>query len=107
MKKFISLPTVFQSKQRSFDSPEAELSYELGQAVQELPPLYTRLLAASISCIVFGAIAWAALSRVDEVAVADGMLVPSEKVQPVRSLSGGSIQAIRVKEGQHAKKMKS
>jgi HlyD family secretion protein len=104
MKKFISLPTVFQSKQRLFDSPEAELSYELGQAVQELPPLYTRLLAVSISCIVFGAIAWAALSRVDEVAVADGMLVPSEKVQPVRSLSGGSIQAIRVKEGQHVKK---
>jgi HlyD family secretion protein len=104
MKKFISLPTVFQSKQRLFDSPEAELSYELGQAVQELPPLYTRLLAASISCIVFGAIAWAALSRVDEVAVAEGILVPSEKVQPVRSLSGGSIQAIRVKEGQHVKK---
>jgi HlyD family secretion protein len=104
MKKFISLPTVFRSKQRLFDSPEAELSYELGQAVQELPPLYTRLLAASISCIVFGAIAWAALSRVDEVAVADGMLVPSEKVQPVRSLSSGSIQAIRVKEGQHVKK---
>jgi HlyD family secretion protein len=104
MKKFISLPTVFQSKQRSFDSPEAELSYELGQAVQELPPLYTRLLAASISCIVFGAIAWAALSQVDEVAVAEGKLVPSEQVQPVRSLSGGSIQAIRVKEGQHVKK---
>jgi HlyD family secretion protein len=104
MKKFISLPTVFQSKQRLFDSPEAELSYELGQAVQELPPLYTRLLAASISCIVFGAIAWAALSQVDEVAVADGKLVPSEQVQPVRSLSGGSIQAIRIKEGQHVKK---
>jgi HlyD family secretion protein len=104
MKKFISLPTVFQSKQRLFDSPEAELSYELGQAVQELPPLYTRLLAASISCIVFGAIAWAALSQVDEVAVADGKLVPSEQVQPVRSLSGGSIRAIRVKEGQHVKK---
>jgi HlyD family secretion protein len=104
MKKFISLPTVFRSKQRLFDSPEAELSYELGQAVQELPPLYTRLLAASISCIVFGAIAWAALSRVDEVAVADGMLVPSEKVQPVRALSGGSIQAIRVEEKQHVKK---
>jgi HlyD family secretion protein len=104
MKKFISLPIVFRANQRLFDSPEEELSYELGQAVKELPPLYTRLLAASISCIVFGAIAWAALSQVDEVAVAEGKLVPSEQVQPVRSLSGGSIQAIRVKEGQHVKK---
>ena len=87
-----------------FGTSEAELSYELGQAVQELPPLYTRLLAASISCIIFGAIAWAALSWVDEVAVADGKLVPSEQVQPVRALNGGSIQAIRVKDGQPIKK---
>lgn len=104
MKKSASFPTTFGATKQLFDSPEAELSYELGQAVQELPPLYTRLLAASISCIVFGAIAWAALSQVDEVAVADGKLVPSEQVQPVRSLSGGPIQAIWVKEGQHVKK---
>ncbi len=87
-----------------FGTSETELSYELGQAVQELPPLYTRLLAASISCIIFSAIAWAALSQVDEVAVADGKLVPSEQVQPVRALNGGSIQSIQVKDGQHIKK---
>ncbi|MBD2741739.1 hypothetical protein [Coleofasciculus sp. FACHB-1120] len=40
--------------------------------MQELPPLYTRLLAGSISLLVFGAIAWAHYSQVDEVAVAPG-----------------------------------
>ncbi len=33
-----------QVKQR-LANPEESLSYELGKAVQELPPLYTRLLA--------------------------------------------------------------
>jgi HlyD family secretion protein len=92
-----------QIKQR-LASPEDSLSYELGKAVQELPPLYTRLVAASISLLVFGAIAWAHFSRVDEVAVAQGELIPSTQVRPVRSLSGGTIQQVLVKEGAIVKK---
>ncbi len=56
-----------QIKQR-LAQPEESLSYELGKAVQELPPLYTRLLAGGISMLVFGAITWAYFSKVDEVA---------------------------------------
>ena len=85
-------------------TPDDSLSYELGKAVQELPPLYTRLLATSISLLAFGAIAWAHFSKVDEVAVAQGELIPSTQVRPVRSLGGGTIQRVFVKEGMVVRK---
>lgn len=87
-----------QTRQQ-FVTPEDYLSYELGKAVRELPPLYTRLLAGSLSMLVFGAIGWAHFSKVDEVATAQGELVPSAQVRPVRALEGGIIREIRVKEG--------
>jgi HlyD family secretion protein len=89
---------VRQTRQQ-FVSPEDYLSYELGKAVQELPPLYTRLLAGSLTLLVFGAIAWAHFSEVDEVAIAPGELIPSMQVRPVRALDGGVISTINVQEG--------
>lgn len=87
-----------QTKQQ-FARPDEQLSYELGKAVQELPPLYTRLLAGTMSIIVFGAIAWAHFSQIDEVATAPGELIASTQVRPVTSLGGGTIIAVKVKEG--------
>ncbi|MBH8565137.1 HlyD family efflux transporter periplasmic adaptor subunit [Nostoc sp. CENA67] len=92
-----------QTKQR-FARPEDQLSYELGKAVQELPPLYTRLLAGTISLVVFGTIAWANFSQIDEVAIAPGELIASTQVRPVTSLGGGSILAVKVKEGDRVTK---
>ncbi|MBW4615562.1 MAG: HlyD family efflux transporter periplasmic adaptor subunit [Desmonostoc vinosum HA7617-LM4] len=92
-----------QTRQR-FAKPEEQLTYELGKAVQELPPLYTRLLAATVSMIVFGAIAWAHFSQVDEVATAPGELIASAQVRPVTSLGGGSIVAVNVQEGDRVTK---
>jgi len=84
--------------------PEDQLSYELGKAVQELPPLYTRLLSGTMSALVIGAIAWAHFSQVDEVAAASGQLIASTEVRPVRAIGGGTIQSVKVKEGQHVTK---
>jgi HlyD family secretion protein len=92
-----------QTRQQ-FVSPEDYLSYELGKAVRELPPLYTRLLAGTLSMLVFGAIGWAHFSKVDEVATAQGELIPSAQVRPVRALEGGIISEIRVKEGDRVQK---
>jgi HlyD family secretion protein len=97
-------PALSRQTQQQFADEATYLSYELGQAIQELPPLYTRLIAVSLSFAVFGAIGWAAFSQVDEVAVAPGELIPSDQIQPVRSLSNGGIQSIKVKEGQYVKK---
>ncbi len=92
-------PAQARQIQQQFANPEDYLSYELGKAVQELPPLYTRILAGSLTALVFGAIAWAHFSVVDEVAVTQGELIPSQQVRPVRALEGGIIREIKVKEG--------
>ncbi len=103
-----TLPTTASAQARQtrqqFVSPEDYLSYELGKAVRELPPLYTRMLAGTLSALIFGAIGWAYFSIVDEVAVTQGELVPSVQVRPVRALEGGVIREIHVKEGQQVKK---
>ena len=100
----ISSPAQARQTKERFVNPEDELSYELGKAVQELPPLYTRLLAGSISLLVFGAIAWAHFSQVDEVAVGQGELLAATQVRPVRSLGDGTIREVKVKEGDRVQK---
>ncbi|MBD2384642.1 HlyD family efflux transporter periplasmic adaptor subunit [Cylindrospermum sp. FACHB-282] len=92
-----------QTKER-FAKPEEQLSYELGKAVQELPSLYIRLLAGTISVIVFGAIAWAYFSEIDEVATAPGELIAATQVRPVTALGGGTILSVKVKEGDRVSK---
>jgi HlyD family secretion protein len=92
-----------QTKER-FARPDEQLSYELGKAVQELPPLYTRLLAGTISFVVLSTIAWANFSQVDEVATAAGELIASTQVRPVTSLGNGTIVSINVKEGDRVAK---
>jgi HlyD family secretion protein len=96
-------PAQVRQTRQQFVTPEDYLSYELGMAVRELPPLYTRLLAGSLSLLVFGTIGWAHFSKVDEVATAQGELVPAAQVRPVRALEGGIINEIRVKEGDRVK----
>lgn len=45
-------------------------------------------------------IAWAALARLDEVAVTNGEVVPSSAVQTIQHLEGGVVSEILIKEGQ-------
>ncbi|MBF2064253.1 MAG: HlyD family efflux transporter periplasmic adaptor subunit [Calothrix sp. C42_A2020_038] len=97
-------PVQARQTKQVFARPEEQLSFELGKAVQELPPLYTRLLAGTISAIVFGTIGWAHFSKVDEVATAPGELIASTQVRPVTSIGNGSITSVRVKEGQRVAK---
>ena len=92
-----------QTKER-IAKPEEQLSYELGKAVQELPPLYTRLLAGTMSFVIFGTISWAHFSEIDEVATATGELIASTQVRPVTALGNGSILAVKVKEGDRVTK---
>jgi HlyD family secretion protein len=93
---------VRQTRQQ-FVNPEDYLSYELGKAVRELPPLYTRILAGTLTGIVVGTIGWAYLSKIDEVAVAQGEIIPTSQIRPVRALEGGLIREIKVKEGDRVK----
>ncbi|KST68528.1 HlyD family efflux transporter periplasmic adaptor subunit [Mastigocoleus testarum] len=92
-----------QTKQK-FAKPEEQLSYELGKAVQELPALYTRILAGTISVVVCGAIAWAHFSKIDEVATAPGEIIAATQVRPVTSIGEGSILDVKVREGDEVEK---
>lgn len=97
-------PAQARQTRQQFATPDEYLSYELGKAVQALPPLYTRLLAGGLTAIVLGAITWAHLSVVDEVAVAQGELTPAEQLRPVQALRGGQIVEILVAEGDRVEK---
>lgn len=99
-----STPAQSRQVRQQLANPDESLSYELGKAVQELPPLYTRLVAGGISALVLGAITWAHFSQIDEVAIAQGKLIPSTEVRPIRASEVGSVKAILVKEGDQVKK---
>jgi HlyD family secretion protein len=99
-----SSPAQSRQIRQQLANPEQSLSYELGKAVQELPPLYTRVLAGGISLMMFGTIAWAYFSKIDEVATAPGELIPSVQVRPVRALGAGTIKDIKVREGEQISK---
>lgn len=94
-----SSPAQARQTRQQFVAPEDYLSYELGKAVQELPPLYLRLLAGGLTAIVVSVIGWAHFSKVDEVAVAQGELVAAQQIRPVQALQGGQIVEILVEEG--------
>jgi HlyD family secretion protein len=51
---FASSPVQARQTKEQFANPDAYLDYELGKAVQELPPLYTRLVGVTLSLAVFG-----------------------------------------------------
>ncbi len=99
-----STPAQSQQVKQQLANPEDSLSFELGKAVQELPPLYTRILAGTVSVIVIGTISWAHFSQIDEVAITQGKTVPSTEVRPIRALGVGSVSQTKVKTGSVVKK---
>lgn len=62
-------------------------------------PLVFRLVIGFFAVVVAGFLAWAAVARIDEVAVAPGEIVPTSHNQEVQHLDGGLIAAIRVRDG--------
>lgn len=63
-------------------------------------PHMIRLTLLTVSALVAAAIAWAAITKVDEAATAGGAVVPTGKVQTVQHLEGGIVSEIFVEEGQ-------
>jgi HlyD family secretion protein len=97
-------PAQSRQIQQQLATPEESLSYELGQAVQELPPLYTRILSGTIGLLTVGTIGWAHFSTVEEVAVTQGKLLPSTEVRPIRATAVGGVSKALVKEGDQVSK---
>lgn len=59
-----------------------------------------RLSAFLVIVLIAGALVWASFSSLDEVAIAEGEIVPQGQVRVVQHLEGGIIKQIHVGEGQ-------
>ncbi len=68
-------------------------------ALLQPPLLLSSLLIGSVFATVFVAVGWASQAEVLEVAIGDGQVIPSGKVQVVQNLEGGIVKTLMVKEG--------
>lgn len=70
--------------------------------ISESPPrALARALALTIGAFFATAIVWAALGRVDIVAVAEGRIVPVGQIKTVQPLYSGVVRTIHIREGEH------
>jgi adhesin transport system membrane fusion protein len=73
---------------------------ELRAAGTARPPLATTVFLLVIALLVIVSAAWAAIARIDEVAVGTGKVIPSSQVQVIQNLEGGILAELLVREGQ-------
>lgn len=99
-----SLKAPFNQTRHNLTTSEEYLSYDLSKAVQELPPLYTHLVAGSLIAFCCAIAAWTGFSKIDEVAIADGQITPLQPVQPMQADISGRIRKVNVVQGQSVQK---
>lgn len=73
-------------------------------AASEPLPLRGKLIYILIGSFFFIAVVWAAITSIDEVVRANGVVVPSENIQVVQSRLPGSVTDIRIKLGDKVSK---
>ncbi len=79
----------------------------LNQALQLEEPHPGGIIGAAIlvsTGLLFGALAWASVTRVDEVAHAPGEVVPAGYIHDVQHLEGGIVAAIHIRNGDHVQR---
>ena len=81
-------------------TPEVDMD-----AASEPLPLRGQLIYILIGAFFFIAVVWAAITTIDEVVRAEGVVVPSENVQIVQSRLPGSVTDIRIKLGDKSPKV--
>ncbi|MBF0185922.1 MAG: biotin/lipoyl-binding protein, partial [Magnetococcales bacterium] len=63
-------------------------------------PVLAQVVVMTVASIVLLFLLWAGITRVDEVAMANGNVIPTGKVQVVQHSEGGVVEAILVREGE-------
>ena len=81
------------------ESATATAAGRLDSLARRHPMPTYRPLAWTVILLLGGALAWAYVARLDEVAVATGEVTPRGQVKVVQHLEGGIIQEILVEEG--------
>lgn len=97
------LPAPHEQAPRPVVKQSSRVTRHLVQAVQleesgTAPLIRFTMLLASVACIAF--VTWAAFTYIDEVAMAEGEVIPVGSVKTVQHLEGGQVEEILVKEGE-------
>jgi hemolysin D len=71
------------------------------QLIETPPRRAARAAGGSIAAFIFLCVAWSALAHVDIIVTASGVIVPADGTKVVQSLQAGTIQSVRVRDGQH------
>ncbi|MCR6632132.1 MAG: HlyD family type I secretion periplasmic adaptor subunit [Magnetospirillum sp.] len=98
-----NLPAPREQPPQAVVKQSSRVTRHLAQAVQleesgTAPLIRFTMVLASVACLAF--VSWAAFTHIDEVAVAEGEVIPIGSVKTVQHLEGGLVEEILVKEGE-------
>lgn len=94
--------TVSPRPGRHAGTPAVRRTSYLAQSIhleESSSPRLIRLTILLLAVAVAGAIAWAAMARLDQVARADGSVIPSSNVTVLQHLEGGIVEQVLVRPG--------
>ncbi|MEM1395374.1 MAG: HlyD family efflux transporter periplasmic adaptor subunit [Cyanobacteria bacterium P01_H01_bin.150] len=80
-----------------------DLHYATEELLDGLPKLWTRGVLYVLLAFVFLGLPWATLSRIDETGSAKGRIEPKGATRKLDTRTGGSVKAVKVKEGDTVK----
>lgn len=102
---FKSIFKLFVKKENIYSKTD-QLRYLSQSALIEetIAPHVISTTLMSISVIIISLIAWAGFTKVDEIAITKGEVIPSKHVQLLQHLEGGMVSEIKVLEGQLVEK---
>lgn len=83
---------------------DTEFMSELEAATRMRPAVASNLLLLAVTALIVFFLAWASVSKVEEIVRGSGQVVPSQEIQIVQSLEGGILQELLVAEGDLVKK---
>ncbi len=86
------------------EDEDLDFVYSSYSNANEQPTRLSNFVFLFITLFFIGAVSWAALAEVDELARGNGKVIPTDKIQRIQSLDGGIISEIFIKEGQIIKK---
>ena len=85
------------------DSQDLEFMSDTHSAILENPPFSSHAILWVTALTLIVAIVWANFARIDEVAHAEGRVIPSSQIQIIQNLEGGILLEMLVKPGDTVK----
>lgn len=97
----MALSNLFKQKEDTFHT--AEFMPAALEIIEKPESPLGKVIIWTILALFITAIVWSVVGRIDEVAIAQGKVIPSGDVKVIQSLEGGVVTAIHVEEGAHVK----